>query len=227
MPARLIREDIEQRTINFRQPAITTGFRDRRGRHQLGRRNGGFAGLRQRLGRGAQPGHIHGRYRPAFEPGNHLRQRVLCALQDVEHGLGRLGLAVTQAIQNAFHGPGMLGDVGGADHAAAALERVIAATHLGQRLAVVGVRAPTREFARHVLQHIARVLDEDRHDLLVEFLRQRRRLRGGGRGGWHRDRRHGRGGDTHAGKLGERVERLFKRGGNVGGRRRPDRHQLQ
>ena len=62
-----------------------------------------------------------------------------------EDGRRALQRVLDDAVEQVLDGPGEFADVGGADHAAGALERVEGAAHAGQRVGLERILFPGRE----------------------------------------------------------------------------------
>src|SRR6185312_13878467 len=80
---------------------------------------------------------------------------------------------VEQPVEQILDGPRELREVARADHAAAALERVERASHGRERVLLERILIPDGELLRDLLQLLARLLDEELHQLRIGMLGER------------------------------------------------------
>ena len=201
---RLVAEDVQQ----LRVQAVAVGAFVRG--HRLGRWRRGLLATGQGMRAGGQAVHIVAlALRLGGELLDQLRQQGHHLTDQLVHRRRGFDAAVQQAVEEVFHRPGQFADDQRAYHAAAALEGVEGAPHLGERLAVVAVGAPLRQVLVDGFQDLAGFLDEDVPQFLVHRL-----LVGG------RRQQAGRG------VLGGRIDGLHRRGQHIGHRERRGRRRL-
>ena len=136
------------------------------------------AALGEGMGAADHESHIAARGAPARKLLDELGQYGDRLAQQREHARRARQRAADDAVQQVLDRPREFADVAGADHAAAALERVERAPQARQCIAVERVLCPARELLLDAGELLARLLHEQRHEVRIQ--RGRRR---GGRGG--------------------------------------------
>ncbi len=129
------------------------GHARRRGRHRLA----GQQGFGEAAERGGLPA-MRRRGRDVLDPQAEVAQRLLRAGQQ----LGGGGALVGQpGVDHLFERPGGVAEVGEADHARAALERVERAAQDRELVGVLGAAAERDDRVLAVVHHLARLVEED------------------------------------------------------------------
>ena len=180
MPACFITENLQQRGVKFRQIfdrrcATHRRFRNSRRRCGCGNRGGNGIHIRDRLAiserirHSAQSGNLVVRRDATLKRQHHLWQQRMRPVQQIKHGFPGFDLSLAHPVQHVFHRPGKLRNRGGANHAAAAFERVKGAAQIKQGVAIGRVGVPGGQRLVDERDHLARILNKNLDDVVVAF----------------------------------------------------------